>query len=135
MQKIVKFYHKEGIDMLKLGYTLLNLSSISLHRSASAKFYPFTEGDEDLLSIVREDMFGGPSIVFTREAVVDETHIRKSTNVCKMIVAKDACQILPYSLFQSMPTDMYTRYDFDADLQRLKPLENKSRRFEKIVKS
>ena len=62
--------------MLKLGCTLPNLAKTCLHSSTSAKDSPFTHSDKDLLSKVREDMIGGPSIVFTRKAVVDETHIR-----------------------------------------------------------
>ena len=58
--------------MLKLRCTLSNLANISFHKSTSAKFYPFTETDEDLLQKIREDMVGGPSIVFTRKAVVDQ---------------------------------------------------------------
>ena len=77
MQKTVEFYHKKGIDMPKLGCTFSKLANICLHSSTSAKFYPFTESYKDLLSKVREDMVGGPSIVFTREAVSDETYIRK----------------------------------------------------------
>ena len=76
VQKMVGFYHNKRIDMLKLGFTSLDLANICLHSSASAKFYPFGESDKDLHSKVREDMVGGPSIVFTREAVVEETNIR-----------------------------------------------------------
>ena len=76
MQKMVAFYHKKGIDMLKLRCTLPNLANICLHKTTSAKFYPFTEADKDLLQKIREDMVGGPSIVFTRKAVVDEIFIR-----------------------------------------------------------
>ena len=72
------FYHKKRIDMLNLGCTLPNLANIGLHKSTSAKFYPFTETDKDLLQTIREDMVGGPSIVFTRKAVVVETLIRNS---------------------------------------------------------
>ena len=49
MQKVLAFYHKKGIVMLKLGCTLPNLANICLHKSTSAKFYPFTETDKDLL--------------------------------------------------------------------------------------
>ena len=84
MQKMLASYHRKGIDMLKLGCTLPNLANICLHRSTSAKFYPFTETDKDLLQKIREDMVGGPSIVFTRKAVVDETFIRKSEKICKL---------------------------------------------------
>ena len=109
MQKMLAFYHKKGIDMLKLGCTLPNLANICLHKSTSAKFYPFTETDKDLLQKIREDMVGGPSIVFTRKAVVDETFIRKSEKICKSIVGIDASQLYPYSMCQPMPTGLYTR--------------------------
>ena len=81
MQKMLAFYHKKGIDMLKLGCTLPNLANTCLHKSTNAKFYPFTETDKDLLQKIREDTVGGPSIVFTRKAVVDETFIRNSEKV------------------------------------------------------
>ena len=82
MQKMLAFYHKKGIDMLELGCTLAKLANICLHKATSANFYPFTETDKDLLQKrIREYMVGGPSIVFTRKAVVDETfftEIRKN---------------------------------------------------------
>ena len=76
--------------MLKLGCTLPNLTNICLHKSTTCKFYLFTETGKNLLQKVREDIVGGPSIVFLRKAVVDETFIRKSGNICKSIVGIDA---------------------------------------------
>ena len=73
MQKMIEFHHNKGIDMLKLGCTLPNLAKICSHKSIDSKFCPFTESNKDLLEKIREDMVGGPSIVFTRKAVVDET--------------------------------------------------------------
>ena len=94
MQKMLDFHHKRGIDMLKLGCTLPNLANNCLQKSTSAKFYPFNGTDEDLLQKIREeireDMVGGPSIIFTRKTVVDETFIRDSGNICKSIVGIDA---------------------------------------------
>ena len=121
MQKMLAFYHNKGNDMLKLGCTLPNLAKICLHKSTSAKFYPFTETDKDLLQKIREDMVGGPSIVFTRKAVVDETFIRNSGNICKSIVGIDANQLYPYSMCQPMPTGLYTRREFDTESNRFKP--------------
>ena len=69
----------------------------------------------------------------TLKAVVDETDIRKSTIVCKSIVGKDASQLYPYSVCQSMPSALYTRHEFHADLQRLKPRQNKSRNFQNVA--
>ena len=96
MQKMVQFYHQKEIDMLKLGCTLPNLANIFLHKSTNEKFYPFCESDRDLCEKIREDMTGGPSIVFTRKAVEDETFIRDSSNVCKSIGGIDASQFYPY---------------------------------------
>ena len=90
MQKTIAFFHDKDIDMLKLGCTLPNVANICLQKSTDAKFYPFTEGDKDNLEKIREDVVGGPSVVFTRKAVVDETFIRKSTNIYNSIVGIDA---------------------------------------------
>ena len=56
--------------MLKLACALPNLANICLHKSTDSKFYAFTERDKDVLEKIREDMVGGPSIVFTGKAVV-----------------------------------------------------------------
>ena len=71
MQKMIEFYHQKEIDMLKLGCTLPNMANICLLKSTGSKFYPFTESDKDLLEKIREDMVGGPSIVFTGKAVAN----------------------------------------------------------------
>ena len=73
---MIEFYHNKGDDMLKLGCTFPNLANICLHSSFSAKFYPFTGNDIDLLSKVRGDPVRGLSRVFTHKAVVDETHLQ-----------------------------------------------------------
>ena len=135
MQKTIEFYHNKGTDMLKLGCTLPKLGNICLHKSTGSKFYPFTESDKDLLEKKREDMFGGPSIVFTRKAVVDETFIRKSSNLCKSNVGIDASQLYPYSMCQPMPTGLYTQWEHESETKRFTARQNKSRSFENIVMS
>ena len=101
--------------MLKLGCTLTNLAIICLHKSTGSKFYPFNESDKNLLEKIRKDMVGGPSIVFTREVVVDETFVRKSSNLCKFIVGIDTNQLYPYSMYQPMPTGLYTRWEYNSE--------------------
>ena len=71
MQKTIEFYHNKGLHRLKLGCTLPNLAKSCLHKPTVSKFHPFTESDKSLLEMIREDMVGGPSIVFTGKAVVD----------------------------------------------------------------
>ena len=107
-----------------------NLANICLHKSTNEKFYPFCETDRDLCQKIREDMTGGPSIVFTRKAVVDKAFIRDSSNICKSIVGIDASQFYPYSRSQVMPTWLYTRWEFDSDMQKCKARHNRSQSFE-----
>ena len=132
---MIEFYRNKGIDMLKLGCTLPNLANICLHKSTDSKFYPFTESGKDLLDKIREDMAGGPSIVFTRKAVVVETFIRKLSNLCKAIVGIDASHLYPYSMCQPMSTGLYTRWKYVSDTKRSTARRNKSRSFENMVMS
>ena len=80
-------------------------------------------------------MTGGPSIVFTRKAIVDQTYIRNTENICKSIVGIDASQLYSFSMCQEMPTGLYTRWEFDSDSQKFKARQNKSRKFENMVMS
>ena len=84
---------------------------------------------------IREDVVGGPYIVFRRNAVVEETFIRKSTNICNSNVGIDAKQLHPYSMCQPMPTGLYTRWNIDSETGRFTSRQNKTRGFEKIVMS
>ena len=121
--------------MFKLGCTLPNLANICLHKSTSSKVYPLTETVEDLIQKIRKGMVGGPSFVFTRKAVLDETFILNLGNTCKSIVGIDASQLYPYSMCQPMPTGPYTRWEYEIESNRFKPQENKSGIFENMVMS
>ena len=118
-----------------MGCLLHNLANSCLHKSTDSTFYPFTESDKDLLENIREDMVGDPSIVFTGKAVVDETFIRKSTNLCKSIVSIDAIQLYPYSMCQLMPTGLYTRWNYESESQTFMPRQDNACSFENIVRS
>ena len=135
MVKMMEFYHGQKVEMLKLGCTLPNLANICLLKSMDGKFYSFIEADKDLHEKIRSEMTGGPSIVFTRKAVVDETFIRRSNNVCKTTVGIDASQLYPFSMCQAMPTGLYTRWEFDTNLKKFKARQNKIRKFENMVMS
>ena len=132
---MIAFYHDKDIDMLKLQCTLPNQANICLHKSTDANFFPFTEGEKDRLKKNREVVVGGPSIVFTRKAVVHETFNRKSAIICKSIVGNDAGQLYPYSMCQPMPTGLYKRWDLDSEMGRFTPRQNKTRSFKSRVMS
>ena len=131
MQKMITFYHDKDIDMLQFGCTLPNLPNICSHKCSDAKFYPFTEGDKDLLEKIRDDV-SGPSIFFTFK--FDESFIRKSTTYANLLLGLTLAKYT-FSMCQPMPTGLYTRWDHDSETGRLKPRQNKTRSFENMVKS
>ena len=132
MQEKMEFYHNKGIDMLKLECSLPNMANICLHKSTNIKFNPFVEAYKDLHYKIREDMTGGPSIVFTRKAFVDQTYIQNSENA---ILGIDARQFYPFSLFQEMPTGLYTWWELDSDSRKIKDRQKISRKFGNMVMS
>ena len=97
-------------------------------------FYPLTEADRERLAKTQEDVVRGPSIVFTRKAVVYETFIRKATIKCKPVVGIHSNQLYPYSMSKPMPAGLYTRWDLDPQTSRYTPRQNKTSSFENMVR-
>ena len=113
-------------------------SQFSKHLSSQVnktQIFPFVETDKDLHDKIRKDMTGGPSLVFKRKAVVDQTYIRNSENICKSIVGIAASHFYPFSMCQEMPTGLYTRWELDRNSQKFKARTNQSRTFENMVMS
>ena len=79
-------------------------------------------------------MTHGPSIVFTRKTVVDESFIRGSSNICNSIAGIVARYLHPYTMHQDMPTGLFTRWEFDSDMQKFKVRHYHPRNFENMVK-
>ena len=119
--------------MVKLECTLPDLANICLHKSTTAKFYPFKKSDKDLMEKILEGMLGGHSTVFTRQVAVDETLIQHSTILCKIFVGFDASERYPFSMCQAMPTVLYTKCELDSESGKNKPRQNKTRGFGNMV--
>ena len=69
---------------------------------------------------------------------MDETFIRKSTNLCKSKNGIDASQFYPYSICPLLPTGLHTRWrrwEYESEIQRFTPRQNKSRFFKNMVLS
>ena len=102
MQKMTAFYHNKGIDMLKLGCTLANLTIICLQKSTRPKFYPFTEGDKELLQKIGEDVVVGPSIVFTPRMSL----IKISLGVC-ILCANQLLVLMRVNCFSTQGVNLW----------------------------
>ena len=75
------------------------------------------------------------SIVFIRKAVVDETVVKSSSNICESIVAIVACQLYWFSMCQDMLTGLLTRLEFDTVMQKFRARHNRSRNKETTIMS
>ena len=92
---MVGSYHSKVIDFVNLDCTLSNLATICVSVSRDRSFLLCTDGDEDFMDEIEEDMFCWPSIGFTPEAFVDRNSLLKSTNQCKSAVVIDGSQLHP----------------------------------------
>ena len=78
-------------------------------------------------------MVGGLSMVFTRKALVEEIFIRKSANLSMSFDVIDATHFCQSSKCQPMPIGFYTRWEYDSEIQRFTPRQDKSRSFDETV--
>ena len=127
---MVTFYHNKSNNLVKPGCTSPNFANICLQKYSRAKFYPFTENDKGLLEKICQDMVSEPSKLYTRKAVVVETLICKSSFIFKSLVGIDARHLYPCCRCQPMLTRLYTKYEFDEDLQSFRNKQNKRRSLE-----
>ena len=134
LQQMIDFDHDNDIDILKFGCTLPNLANICLHKSTDTKFSPFTQADRDLLEKVRENVVGGPSIVFFTQSSCSWIFFRYSTNMWDSIVLIDASQQDRYSICQPGSIGLYRQWDLDPQTIRFKLRQNKTFRFESMVR-
>ena len=111
--------------MLKLGCTLPNLANICPHKRTKKKFYPICQSGREFCEKIKDVMTVGTSNVFTRKAVVDETFIKDSPNICKSIVRIDASQLYPFSICQDMSTGSGGAKSVESFLHACKASETK----------
>ena len=66
---------------------------------------------------------------------MEETFIQNSTNWCKSFVEINASQLQHFSMCQSMPIGLYTRWELDSETGNFKRRQNKMRSFRNMVMS
>ena len=76
---------------------------------------------EELYSLFRENMVGGPSIIFTRYAEGNKSFIRQNPEkMCQKVVGYDANALYLWALSQPMPVGLYTHWQKVGE--KLQPL-------------
>ena len=105
------FYHDRGIDMFKDGISVPGLSLLHLFNDLpnDTYFTVFNRTNSDLHKLVKDNIVGGPAIIFHRYHEKDVTKIRGGGETCRSIVGYDANALYLWALMQDMPTGWYTR--------------------------
>lgn len=107
-------YFAQGLDLWKISLSCPGLARILLMKHAQAKnvLFPLIHPeDEDLFWLYKAATTGGPSIVYTRKAVVGQSYLdpdRKQV-LCNSVVAMDCNAMYCNALRNAFPTHMYVR--------------------------
>ena len=109
--KQATFYHDRHIDMFKDGISVPGLSLLYLFNDLppDTNFVNFNRTNKDLHKLVKDNIVGGPAIIFHRYHEKGVTRIRGGEELCRAIVGYDANALYLWALMQDMPTGWYTR--------------------------
>ena len=99
------------IDMFKDGISVPGLSLLHLFNDLpnDTFFTIFNQTNSDLHKLVKDNIVGGPAIIFHRYHEKDVTKIRGGGETCRLIVGYDANALYLWALMQDMPTGWYVR--------------------------
>ena len=105
------FYKQHNIDMFKDGISVPGLSLLHLFNDLpnDTYFVTFNRTNSDLHKLVKDNIVGGPAIIFHRYHEKDVTKIRGGGETCRAIVGYDANALYLWALMQDMPTGWYVR--------------------------
>ena len=105
------FYKHQNIDMFKDGISVPGLSLLHLFNDLpnDTYFTVFNRTNSDLHELVKDNIVGGPAIIFHRYHEQGITKIRGGEETCRKIVGYDANALYLWALMQDMPTGWYVR--------------------------
>ena len=111
IDKQFAFYQQHNIDMFKDGISVPGISLLHLFNDLpnDTYFTVFNRTNRDLHKLVKDNIVGGPAIIFHRYHEKDVTKIRGGSELCRKIVGYDANALYLWAIMQDMPTGWYTR--------------------------
>ena len=110
IDKQFAFYQQQHIDIFKDGISVPGLTLLYLFNDLPPNTYftVFNQTNSDLHELVKDNIVGGPAIIFHRYHETGVTKIRGG-EPCRSIVGYDANALYLWALMQKMPTGWYTR--------------------------
>ncbi|KAJ8020744.1 hypothetical protein HOLleu_40418 [Holothuria leucospilota] len=110
IEKMFSFYREKNIDMFKHGISVPGLTLRYLFNNLEdTHFCIFPHNHSDLYHVFRENVVGGPSIVFNRYHEKGKTYLRGGDKVCEKILGFDANALYLWAIMQDMPTGIVLR--------------------------
>ena len=105
------FYRDRDIDMFKDGISVPGLSLLYLFSNLPKDtfFTVFNNTNKDVHKLVKDNIVGGPAIIFHRYHEKNVTRIRGGSELCRKVVGYDANALYLWALMQDMPTGWYVR--------------------------
>lgn len=111
VQRFQQFFFDKGIDVFKTAISVPGVARQLLFRSAreqNVSFALYDLNNSDLYQTVKQNIVGGPSIIFCRHHRSGETRIR-GKKVCKSIIGFDANALYLQAIGQQMPVGPFVR--------------------------
>ena len=110
IDKQAAFYHDQHIDIFKDGISVPGLTLLYLFNGLppDTYFVTFNQTNSDLHQLVKDNIVGGPAIIFHRYHEKDVTKIRGG-EACRTVVGYDANALYLWAIMQDMPTGWYMR--------------------------
>ena len=103
-----QFYFDNNIDLFKDTISVPGATRKMMFQSKDSNFALFDQTNEDLYRKIKQNICGGPSIVFTRSMSVGQK-LKDSQETCAKIFGFDANALYPYCLRQDMPCGSFAR--------------------------
>ncbi|XP_046346617.2 uncharacterized protein LOC124127210 [Haliotis rufescens] len=112
-----RFYFEDGIDLFKTTMSVPGVARQKLFRESEREgvtFALFDKQNKDLYHTIKQNVVGGPSIIFTRFHKAGQTCIRSDpAKPCRRIVGYDANALYLWAIDQDMPTGPFIRRRVD----------------------
>ena len=108
VEKIVANERENKLDIFKESISLPGLTQryLFMNLPRDDYFVGFAREHKHLLKLLKDNIVGGPSIIFHRYHEKDVTLI-KGKHLCKKVIGYDANSLYLYCLAQNMPTGFY----------------------------
>ena len=121
IEKMFQYYRVKDLDLFQDGISVPGLTMKYLFGGLEegVTFSLFEEKDKDLYYDMKNNIVGGPSIIFNRYQEVGKTTIREGGKPTKSVLGLDANALYLWGIQQEMPSQDYERIDANTTLNKV----------------